>query len=56
MPPDVVEALEQDLCEPVMDSGSGLVPALLDDVEQDLGRSLHGDFRHFASEFRFSSQ
>ena len=36
MPPDVVEALEQDLCEPVMDSGSGLVPTLLDDVEQDL--------------------
>ena len=36
MPLDVVEALEQDLCEPVMDSGSGLVPTLLDDVEQDL--------------------
>ena len=44
VPPDVVEALEQDLCEPVMDSGSGLVPTLLDDVG-----------RHFASEFRFSS-
>ena len=36
MPPDVVEALEQDLCEPVMDSGSGLVPTLLDDVEKYL--------------------
>ena len=51
VPPDVVEALERDLCEPAMvpadpnvevwrqcneDSGSGLVPTLLDDVEQDL--------------------
>ena len=47
----VVEALEQDLCEPAMvptdpnvevgrqgneDNGSGLVPTLLDDVEEDL--------------------
>ena len=36
VPFDVVEALEQDLREPVTDSGSGLVPTLLDDVEQDL--------------------
>ena len=51
VPADVVEALEQDLCQPAMvpadpnvevgrqcneDSGSGLVPSLLDVVEQNL--------------------
>ena len=36
VPFDVVEAWEPNLCEPVMDSGGGLVPTLLDDVEKDL--------------------
>ena len=44
VPRDVVEALEQDLCEPVMESGMGLVPTMLDDVDA-LCQQVHVQFK-----------